>query len=151
MSSTMQHRDKWIPWYFVIFFLVIAAVDGVMVTLAVRTRTGIVTEHAYEKGLAYNRVIAAEEKQRALGWSGEITYTGNSLHFMLRDENHTRIVPYNALATITRPTQAGMDFTVALNDERTRIDFPAPGLWEVRIQAHVRGEDYQQSARIVVQ
>ncbi len=151
MSGVMQRRDKLIPWYFVIFFLVIALVNGVMVTLAVRTHTGIVTDHPYEKGLAYNRVVAAEEKQEALGWNGEITYANGILNVTVRDKGHRLIVLEKATATITRPTQAGMDFTVELMGEKTPVAFPAKGLWEVRIVATARGEAYQQAKRIVVE
>jgi len=58
----MSLKDKLIPWYFVIFFLVLFIVDGIFVYLATSTHTGVVTENAYEKGLRYNEVI---ERARA--------------------------------------------------------------------------------------
>ena len=150
MSTILHRRDKWIPWYFVLFFLVIAAVDGVMVTLAVRTQTGIVTEHPYEKGLAYNRVIDAEQKQEALGWKSEIVLTGNTLRFTLRDKNGAPIVVEKATAYFTRPTQSGMDFSSSLKNGQATIDFPAKGLWEVRVEAIAHQRSYQRTKRIVV-
>lgn len=147
----MQPRDKLIPWYFVLFFVGLALVDGIMVTLAVRTHTGTVTDHPYERGLAYNRVIEAEEKQEALGWNGTIGYVGGQLHFTLRDQKGNAIIPETVKATITRPTQAGMDFTVEMKDGQTPVAFPAKGLWEVRVDAVYNQLHYQQSKRIVVE
>jgi nitrogen fixation protein FixH len=151
MNHTIHPRDRWIPWYFVAFFLVVALVDGIMVTLAVRTHTGTVTDHPYERGLAYNQVVAAAQKQEALGWKATIAYAGNALHFTLRDAAGTTLKPERAMAYISRPTQAGMDFTLPLTGERTAVTFPQPGLWEVRVEALYQGKSYQQSVRLVVE
>ena len=69
--------DGWIPMIFVGGFLVIAAVNGVMIWLAVDTFTGIATERHYEKGLAYNQALAAAEVQAALGWTAETAFEGS--------------------------------------------------------------------------
>jgi len=44
---------------FVGFFLVVGAVDGLMIYKALGTFSGEVTPHPYERGLAYNKEIAA--------------------------------------------------------------------------------------------
>jgi nitrogen fixation protein FixH len=150
-TTQMTQRDRWIPWYFVAFFVFIALVDGVMVTLAVNTHTGLVTDHPYEKGLAYNQVVKAEKKQEALGWESEIEFVKGVLHFALRDRNNQTLVPEKITATLVRPTQAGMDFSVEMNSSATPVAFPAPGLWEARIDAIYQGVHYQQSRRIVVE
>ena len=151
MTSRMQPRDKIIPWYFVMFFVVVAAVNAVMVTLAVRTHTGIVTEHPYEKGLAYNAVVDAEAKQEALGWKGHIDYQKGAVRFTLRDAANHPVHIDTAIVRISRPTQAGMDFSVVLTGGATPIAFPQKGLWELRVDAIARGEQYQQAKRIVVE
>lgn len=151
MSQTMQRRDRIIPWYFVMFFAVIALVNGVMIHLALKTHTGTVTEHPYEKGLAYNQVVAAEAKQESLGWNGAISYSKGLLHFSLYDKAKRQLVPQDAKAIITRPTQSGMDFTVMLKGENTPVHFPAPGIWDVRVEAVASGQHYQQVKRVVIE
>ena len=94
----MTGRAVW--WYFVAFFGVVAAVNAVMATLAIRTHSGVVTEHPYEKGLAYNQVVAAEAQQEALGWKGTINYKNGVLNFILHDKNNMIIVPDKIIATI---------------------------------------------------
>ena len=143
----MTDRRVW--WYFVAFFGFIAAVNAVMVTLAVRTHSGTVTDHPYEKGLAYNTVVEADETQKALGWKSQLTYADGALHFTLKDKQNQDITPENATATITRPTQSGMDFTQPLTGAKTPVTFPEKGLWEVRVDAEYKGVHYQTSARIV--
>lgn len=135
--------------YFVAFFGFVAAVNAVMVTLAIRTHSGVVTDHPYEKGLAYNEVVDAQEKQEMLGWKGIINYNDGALHFELRDKDNNIIAPEKATAIITRPTQQGMDFSVELNSPETPISFPAKGLWEIRVEAAYKGIHYQKSKRIV--
>lgn len=145
----MTGRRVW--WYFVAFFGFVFAVNAAMVTMALRTHSGLVTDHSYEKGLAYNQVVEAEKKQEALGWKGSINYKNGTLSFDLHDKNNNPITPKKTTATITRPTQQGMDFTLELKDVETSVKFPANGLWEVRVDAEHEGVHYQQSKRIVVE
>lgn len=149
--NLLSRRDKMIPWYFVAFFLVLAVVDGAMVTLAVRTQTGVVTDHPYEKGLAYNRIVSAAEKQQLLGWKSDMTYEKKTLIFTLLDAKGILVKPEKATAKIIRPTQDGMDFSVQLKDGKAQMTFPKPGLWEVHVQAEAGGIPYQHTKRIVVQ
>ncbi len=149
--SNLSRRDKLIPWYFVAFFVVLFLVDGTMVTIALRTHTGLVTEHPYEKGLAYNDTVQAEEKQKALGWKSDIRYENGTLFFDVKDAAGKELVTDTATANFLRPTQAGMDFSAALKDGKAAVTFPAKGLWEVRVQATIGEQEYQHSKRIVVE
>lgn len=53
------------------FFGVIFAVNGWFLYSALKTNTGVVANEPYRKGLAYNERIAADERQKALGWQDE--------------------------------------------------------------------------------
>lgn len=143
--------------YFVAFFGVVAAMDAFMVTSALRTHSGLITDRPYEKGLAYNEVVKASNAQDKLGWIGvlELRHAENAgdpstIIFTLKDERGAAIAFDRAAATITRPTQQGMDFTVELKGEETPAHFPASGVWEVRVDAKTRDQHYQQSKRFVV-
>lgn len=158
---TASHRDHWIPWYFVIFFLALTLIYATMVTIAIRTQTGIVTQHPYEQGLAYNHIVQASEKQTMLQWKGDIHYDSISrqkgkLSFILHDASGNLLVPEKVSASITRPTQAGMDFTLPLQAApsgmfETDITFPQEGLWEIRIYTQSPEGTYQQSRRLVLE
>lgn len=58
-------KDRFIPWYFVMAFAVVFAVNGFFVYKAVTTSHGVVTENAYEKGLQFNDVVKQVRERRA--------------------------------------------------------------------------------------
>ncbi len=64
MTSTPL-KDRLIPWYFVMAFLVVFAVNGVFIYLATSTHPDVVTENAYEKGLAYDRIVEEVRQHKA--------------------------------------------------------------------------------------
>lgn len=159
MASVMQHKDKWIPWYFVAFFTVVAMVDAVMVTLAVETQPGLVTEHAYERGLAYNDTVKAAGMQDALGWKGAITSRTEGektmLSFRLQDARGLPIISQHVSVDLMRPVQEGIDFTMPMTRDEAgeywaEAVFPARGVWQARVFVHDKGTRYQQSQRIVI-
>ncbi len=156
MSTVLERRDRLIPWYFVMFFVGLVVVLGGFVMIAVRTQTGVVTDHPYEKGLAYNKVVAAAAAQEALGWKGGVEFTGTTagkgtLQFTLTDKKGKPLALESAEVKFDRPTQAGHDFTVALTKGRAEVTFPEAGLWEARVFAVSGGKSYQQAKRIVVE
>ncbi len=154
-------KDRIIPWYFVLFFLVVVGVNSVMVTLAMRTSTGMVTDHPYEKGLAYNQVLSAVEKQNKLGWNGDISFQPTSrlegvIQFALKDSQNKILNPENVILSITRPVTTGLDFERQMSVQSSsiftaKVIFPEPGLWEVRIIARYKGTVVQYAKRMVVQ
>lgn len=141
---------KHVFWYFVIFFGIIIVVNAIMMTLAIRTHSGVVTDHAYEKGLAYNKVVEAEQKQQELQWNAEINYKNGILYFILKDDTGIDITPDKSTASFTRPTETGMDFTQELTRSGVAVPFPAKGVWDVRVDAIVGEQKFQQSKRMVI-
>jgi nitrogen fixation protein FixH len=62
MSAVMsadRPRGRWIPWLFVGGFLLVCAVNGVMIWVALSSWTGLAANQPYDRGLAYNRNLAA--------------------------------------------------------------------------------------------
>jgi len=72
MALTMARRSgprgRWIPWIFVAGFAVIIGVNATLIVYAIRTFSGLVVEHPYQKGLAYNAEKAQIDRQTKLGW-----------------------------------------------------------------------------------
>lgn len=139
----------------VLFFLVFMAVDAVMVTLAVRTQTGVVTEQAYEKGLAYNRALEAAAEQADWGGTGIITLDGKKLSFELRDRDGQAITDADVTATLRRPVQSGYDVTYPMingnnNIFTTDVKFPLPGEWDIKVSAKWQNRHYQMQDTFIV-
>jgi len=68
MAAT-QRKSSWVPWIFVLGMAVTVVVNGALVYFAFSSWSGLTTERPYERGLAYNRNIEAQERQDALGWN----------------------------------------------------------------------------------
>ncbi|MCC7271675.1 MAG: FixH family protein [Alphaproteobacteria bacterium] len=63
-------RRSWIPWVFVLGMLLVVAVNGAMIAAAIGTFPGLSVERPYESGIAYNRILALQDRQDRLGWVG---------------------------------------------------------------------------------
>ena len=66
----------YIPWIFVGVFMVVLAVNGVMVHFAVSSWTGIETENHFIKGLGYNNDLAGARAQAERGWQIDVRARG---------------------------------------------------------------------------
>lgn len=154
-SDVMRPRDKWIPWYFVAFFVVLALLDGIFVWLAMSTHRGVVTEQSYQKGLRYNNTLLASDAQDALAWQGTITMKGAALAFSLRDQYGESLQVAEVTAHFTRPIESGYDFSTRLEETapgvyKSDVSFPLKGQWDVTISASWNNQPYQKTQRIIV-
>ncbi len=148
----------WIPWTFVGFFVLVFAVNGVMVWFALSSWTGLEITNPYERGLTYNRALEAAREQAALGWQADLRFeqTGprhGTLEFRLQDRDGGRLAGAKVDAELVRPTEEGHDFALDLSERepgryRAEVELPLPGQWEVRLAARARGEVYRLSPRI---
>ena len=117
-------------------FMVVLAVNVVFVRTALRSNPGVVTEHAYEKGLAYNAVLNEVKAEQALGWKAKISYENGQLRLVLHDNAGQPIQGARVSALIDRPLQAGLTKTIALPEAGNAlyavpVEFPLPGQWDI--------------------
>lgn len=155
---TKQRPDGWwYPWIFVGAFMVVLSVNVAMLYFSTSTFNGLETRHAFEEGNSYNALIAAEEKQKTLGWSVQLgadsADTGADplaarlvrLSVTTKDAAGAAIEGMEVQVQIRRPTQDGFDQSVSLDPvspgfyART-VELPMAGQWEVRLMAR-RGQD----------
>lgn len=159
-GSGRRPIDRWIPWMFVAALVVVVAVNGVMIGLAMWTWTGLATTDAYRKGIAYNRALEAAQAQAALGWRAEIGFVpaaegGGQLTLSLVDAKGEPIERASVTGRLIRPTHAGYDTDVALPAQGggrfvSPIQVPLPGIWDVRLMIESRGRVFQATRRITV-
>lgn len=154
-SSKPRNRDWWIPWTFVWAFLLLFIVDGILAYLAVSTQSGVVIDHAYERGLAYNTYLAEAEAQKARGWQSQITYENGALQIALTDKAGQPLKGATVSAQIIRPVRDGEDFGVALEETKSGIyskavSFPQKGSWNVRVSALWQGQPYKITQELVI-
>ncbi len=149
--------DKWIPWYIVLFFVFLSFVFGGFAYIAQKTHTGVVTEDAYKKGLAYNSVIEKAKQQEMLGYIADISMSPDGvLRFGLMQKNAAAVDIKHVSIWFFRPTQSKADVhgvmtPAAGGGYEIRPALPARGLWEVRILADTAAGPYQAVKRIVIE
>lgn len=148
-------RDKYIPWYFVIAFVLLFALETVLVTTAVKTHPGVVTEKAYEHGLAYNQFIAEQEAQEARGWQGSLHLSGKLLRFELQGRDGAPLTGATVEAEIIRPVGVAYDFTADLKETspgvyEAELAFPQPGQWKIGVQASWQNQPYRLQQTVFV-
>lgn len=143
-------RGRWIPWIFVAGFGVVTAVNAVMIWIAVGSFTGLDTRHSYDRGLTYNRNIEAQRRQEALGWQAALVSrvvdgAATELVLDIVDAEGRLLSDATVEGMLRRPSAAALDRAVELLPDapgryRTRLDLPAPGLWDVHLRI-TRGTD----------
>jgi nitrogen fixation protein FixH len=155
-----RRSARLIPWLFVAFFVVVAAVNAVMITYAETTFTGVTSDHPYEEGIAYNKALAAARTQEKLGWQAAIDFAAPArenlkLAVTLRDRDGAPIEGAQVSARFVRPTSAGFDSALRLNETKPGVYEAAPrlalpGQWDLVVTAAHDGADYQKTERVFV-
>jgi nitrogen fixation protein FixH len=154
--SPSRAGDRWIPYYFVLFFLVVCVVDGIFVYLAVSTQTGTVSNRSYESGLEFNTILAKAQAQRQLGMTDHATYINGELVWTLNNRNGTPLSGANVHARLIRTVQGGQDFEIGLPMIKpgvygARIRPPAKGQWRIRLKAQWNTHSYQKIIPVIVE
>jgi nitrogen fixation protein FixH len=143
-TSVIKKSDKWIPWYFVIFFAVIAVVNAIFVTTAITTQTGVVTDGAYEKGLAYDRFLDAAAAQARLDVEQHAEFKDGVLSWKITTREGRSLNASKVTVHFYRPAEAGHDFNARLHAAgnglyQEKPQFPLPGLWVAQLEAQWQG------------
>lgn len=156
LTNEQFRAGQFIPWMIVAFFVVITMVFAGFTYIALSTYRGVVTDEAYEKGVAYNKVLERANAQAALHMSSKTQLDGHMVDFKLLDYAGMPVVADKVTLVMFRPTQEGMDHqyemtTVAQGFYHADIsDLPAKGIWEARVYAYTAHGVYRSSQRVVV-
>jgi nitrogen fixation protein FixH len=151
--------DRWIPWYFVGFFVILAALLGNFAWLALRDFPGTVSDKAYEQGLAYNATLQATAAQQALGWQGVMTVApdGHNIKVNYHLQQSDGVMINNAVVTgwFYRPSSSKLDQKFSLQklgngDYQATLSLPVSGVWDVRLAAQAAGHEFQQTQRVIL-
>ncbi|MGE5545414.1 MAG: FixH family protein [Solirubrobacterales bacterium] len=152
----------WYPYIFVGAFVVVVAVNGALAYFATSTFTGLETEGAYDKGLAYNKNLALARAQADLGWtvdtnvdpvSGGFARADVSIRY--RDRDGKPVEGMEVKAHLVRPTAKGYDHDVTLpargdGTYGAVFDLPLKGVWVMDVTALGSDVSYQHEKRFVL-
>ena len=135
-----KEGDRWIPSLFVGAFLIILAVNGTMIWLALSTFGGLATADYYDRGRTYNETLETAEAMAALGWQVEVVSTPqeDGMYLMeatLLDDDGAPLLGAEVTGNLVRPSSDDQDMQVVLvaqEDGRWAVPVAA-GLWELRL------------------
>ncbi len=137
----------------VCFFGVIIAVNMTMAVFASTSWTGLEVKNSYVASQDYNAKLAAAERQRALGWSTQLTQQGGQFRLSVVNSAGAGIAGAQISAVMKRPVQEKADTPLdfketAAGDYRAGIPL-ASGVWDidVTIQAPA-SQPYRQIYRV---
>jgi nitrogen fixation protein FixH len=144
-----RNRSAYIPWLFVAAFVVVIAVNGVMIWFAVGSFSGLYADAAREQGLHYNETIAEQEARDALGWSVDAAWHAGTrrLQVTLHHADGSALLGADIEAALIRPAEKRPPHPVAMGDHgggqnAGYVSLPARGNWDLQIEIAADGHRY---------
>lgn len=164
MTTTVtRQRGWWYPYIFVGCFVVVVVVNASMAYFATSTFSGISTDGAYQKGLAYNQNIAMAKAQEALGWTVETKVkpvadadaVKASIAVSYRDRDGKPVEGLEVQARLVRPTAKGHDQALTLAPLGNGVyggvyTLPLNGVWDMDMVATSPDVAYEHAQRFVI-
>lgn len=152
-SIFAAEKGTWVLLCFVAFFALVAAVNAVFISTALKTHSGVVTDQPYEKGLAYNEMLARAGEQPAV--DHKPSWQDGVLSWTLHDANG-KPIEAEVTALLYRSVKDGSDFNVTLKPAEdgiyeANIDLPMKGRWEAQLKAIWKSSQYQTRFMFVAQ
>jgi nitrogen fixation protein FixH len=156
--ATKFRLEPW-PTAIVLFFVVVVAVNLLLVRFSQTSWTGLVTEGAYKKGLAFNKTLEAQQAQEALGWEVLLDTSplrvgaAGHLRLSLRDRQGAPLPGAQIQGVLFRPVHQGVDQPFTMREEQpglynASLSVPMPGHWEVRLEMTAPAGHYRHVQRI---
>jgi len=130
------------------FFLIVFAVNGVLVRAAISTFGGVETTSSYKAGLQFGREVAVVERQDALHWqvSGKLTRAGAGqavLDVTARDAGGAPLAGLRADARLAHPADERLDQVVEVRLVTAGVFHGVaqaqPGQWDLIVDLY-RGD-----------
>ncbi|CAL4869616.1 hypothetical protein MMA231_03908 (plasmid) [Asticcacaulis sp. MM231] len=151
-----RRRGRWVPWIIALFYLSFMTALVGFVFIAYAHPPAESTAEAYEKGLAYNDILAKAEAQRQLGWTSRVDYKSGRLTFALTDRGGHPVQGAVAKAWFVHPGNPADDQSVELREAGAGVysaqaTLPSKGVWTLHVSADKDGQAYQAVATTEVE
>lgn len=158
MSTTLASRGRYIPWLFVLGFMLVVAVNGTMIWFAVGSFSGLYTPKPRDRGLRYNDVLTAQQSRDILGWRIDSKWQPEShqLDLALFDRDGRPLAGARATVELVRPAEKrpplSIDMAVVGPGQLAgTVELPARGNWDIDIVIERDGQRFAQTRRMFLQ
>jgi nitrogen fixation protein FixH len=156
MSGVERTGTAWrfFPWYVAGGLGFVVLVNFAMGWAAVQTFPGLATTHGFAESNGYDRVLAAADRQAALGWTVRDSLDGAHPVVTLAGRAGAPLAGARLAATIARPIGEAEPAPLALHAAgpgRYEADAAlAPGAWDLDLTVTAEGGEYHTTRRLIV-
>lgn len=159
--ASLFRNDRWIPASFVLFFIGLAGVEGVLITLSLNSFTGLSETDPYRRGLDYNKTIAARDRDRALGWRVSVGFEPEGalrglVKVAARDAAGSELKGARVSGTAEHPVGGKEPVKIAFGSFESgsaegALAVDAPGRWFLRVRIEDNGESIERRREIFIE
>jgi nitrogen fixation protein FixH len=132
---------------------IVVAVNGGMMWKAVGSFPGLATTHGFASSNGYDRVIAAAERQQALGWAVEARLDAGRLVVVLAGRDGTPLVGAEVRGVAERPIgdpeRTALVFREVRGGQFEADGKLAAGQWDIDLSVAAAGMEYHSLRRVV--
>jgi nitrogen fixation protein FixH len=148
-------RFSIVPWLFIAGFIIVIAVNGTMMWLAIGSFSGLYSGHARERGVHYNDVVAQQRSRDALGWTVQVGWQPGSdrLDLTVSDVAGQPLEAAVVSVELIRPAEKRPPVEVAMRDLGAgrfsgSVVLPARGNWDADIAIEAGGRRFALTKRL---
>ncbi len=155
VNSGRELTGRTVLAWLVGFFVVVASVNGVFIYAGIKSWPGLVSEHSYEEGLAYNQTLAAARANAAMGWTARLDYRDGRAMLMLTDRDGRALDGMKVEAVFTRPLGQTAEVATTLSSfgggrYAAAVALPMPGQWEMAVTVDGARDRFRATERVIV-
>ena len=144
---------RFFPWYVAGVMGFVMAVNFTLGWLAVSSFPGLATTGGFAESNRYDRVLAAAERQAALGWTVRATLDGATPVVALTDRAGAPLAGVRLEATAERPIGVAPPVPVAFHPvapgRYQAVAALAPGAWNIDLTVSAEGGVYHTTQRLI--
>jgi nitrogen fixation protein FixH len=155
LLSVRAPRFSIVPWLFVAGFMIVIAVNGTMMWLAIGSFSGLYSGHARERGVHYNQVVAQQQSRDALGWTVQAGWQpgSNRLDLTLSDAAGQPLEAAVVTVELIRPAEKRPPVEVTMSalgggKFSGSVVLPARGNWDADIVVEAGGRRFALTKRL---
>ncbi|HTR88280.1 MAG TPA: FixH family protein [Reyranella sp.] len=144
-----------VPAAFVAGFAIVIAVNATMIWLAIGSFSGLYSDHARERGVHYNAIVADQRARDALGWHVDASWRADAglLQIVLIGRDGRPVPDAAVTVDLVRPAEKRPPISLALErvDEgrfARHVDLPERGNWDADILVEAAGHRFAITKRM---
>jgi nitrogen fixation protein FixH len=154
MARRRRTGWNWFPWWVTAALLVVIVVNAGMVWTALRTFPGAAGADGFDLSNNYNKVLAAEARQQALGWHVAVGLSdGDRVHVGLSGPGNAPLPGATLAATAERPIGPKDPIPLRFQEEGPgrflALGQLPRGQWNVLLTVRAAGRRYTTAVRLV--